>query len=63
MKSIFENLQNGNLTTAKDSSRGHSFPKLKRYAIDELGMDENKATTTALYLKGKITFRKYCEVR
>ena len=63
MKSIFENLINGNLTSAKNSSRGYSYAKLKGYATDELGMDENKATAAALYLKGKITFQKYCEAQ
>lgn len=63
MKSIFQNLTDGNLTDAKNSSRGHSYAKLKGYATDELGMGENKATATALYLKGGINFRRYCEVR
>jgi len=63
MKSIFENLINGNLTDAKNSSRGYSYAKLRDYATDELGMDENKATAAALYLKNGINFRRYCEVR
>jgi len=60
MKSIFENLINGNLTLAKNSSRGHSLARLTNYATEHLGMDRKRATNSALFLKGRMSFQSYC---
>lgn len=61
MKSIFDNLTNGNLTYAKAKAKRHSFRALDRFAREELGMSSVDANASAAYLKGLIEFQEYCD--
>lgn len=65
MQSLFENLINGNLTTAKKQARRFSHQKLAAYFSDH--MSSAKARAAADYLKPRrgeclqSLFQAYCD--
>jgi len=59
MKSMIENLINGNLSDAKRQAKRYGFMKIKNACV-EYGMTEGKANVTAWYLKGLCSFEEYC---
>ena len=61
MKSIFDNLNNGNLTDAKNGAKRFSGSALFFFAIDNLDMTVEKANASAKYLKNLIDFQNYCD--
>jgi hypothetical protein len=60
MKTIIDNLLNGNLSDAKKGAKRASLQGIIDYLINE-GETYNKALLTACYLKGKISFQEYCD--
>lgn len=61
MKTLLENLINGNLTDAKKQAQRYDLWTIARFAQDEFGMGRNAAIMTASYLKGRCTFQAYCD--
>lgn len=61
MKSIFDNLTNGNLTDAKAKAKRHSGRALDRFARETLGWGSVAAAAAADYLKGRITWQEHCD--
>lgn len=61
MKTLLENLINGNLTDAKNMAKRYELFAIARAAQDLLGISRNKAIMTAAYLKGRCTFQAYCD--
>ena len=58
---IFENLENGNLTDAKQSARGLSTFRLSMFARQILCWEFPRAVAAAAYLKGEASFQAYCD--
>jgi hypothetical protein len=56
MNSLFQNLENGNLTSARQQARAYSLRRLLRYC-------ETHAlpVQAALYVKGQCSFQNYCD--
>ena len=61
MKTLLENLLNGNLTDAKKQATRFGLFDIARAAADHLGYTRNKAIMAAAYLKGHCTFQAYCD--
>lgn len=61
LRSIFENLENGNLTDAKQQARRHSTFRLSMFANQVLGWSFERSARAAQYLRGKGTFQHYCD--
>ena len=60
MNTLIENLINGNLTDAKEQAKRHGFWDIARAAQAYFG-SRNKAVMAAGYLKGRVTFRAFCD--
>jgi len=63
METIFDNLENGNLTDAKRSASRSSQEALYLYAMESLGWTGARAQMAALYLKGCVSFQAYCDAK
>jgi hypothetical protein len=61
MKSLLNNLLNGNLTDAKQQAARYGLFDIARAAVEQLGYSRNKAIMAAAYLKGRCTFQAYCD--
>jgi len=61
MKTLLENLVNGNLTDAKKQATRYDLFAIAKYAAEHLGCSRNKAIMAAAYLKGRATFQAYCD--
>ena len=61
MKNMFNNLSNGNLQDAKRQAKKYSFCAIQREAESFFPCDKSVSYKIASYLKGLITFEKYCE--
>ena len=62
MKTIFENLINGNLLDAKKSAKRFTSDALISYAHLDLNWNIQVAIAAVNYLKGKISFQEYCDI-
>jgi ferredoxin-thioredoxin reductase catalytic subunit len=60
MKTMFENLENGNLKRAKEQAKRFNFFGIKKAAMEIWGQDESSAYKIASYLRGLISFEEYC---
>jgi hypothetical protein len=60
MNALIENLINGNLTDAKERAKRYGFWDIARAAQTHFG-SRNKAIMAAAYLKGRATFRAFCD--
>lgn len=60
---LFENLENGNLTDARNAARRHSTFRLSMFARQILGWSFERATLAAGYLKGETSFQSYCDAK
>ena len=61
LTSIFDNLQNGNLTAAKQTAKKHSTFRLSMFARQILFWSFEKSNAAATYLKGESSFQNYCD--
>lgn len=61
MKTLLDNLINGNLTDAKAQAKRYDLFAIARNAVEYLGYSRNKAIMAAAYLKGRCTFQAYCD--
>lgn len=61
LRSIFENLENGNLTDAKARARGISAFCLSRFAQQVIGWSYERSVRAAQFLKGTGSFQHYCD--
>ena len=61
MKTVLDNLINGNLTDAKKQASRFDLFAIARSAMEYLGYSRNKAIMAAAYLKGRATFQAYCD--
>ena len=60
MNIIFQNLENGNLTEAKNQAKKYSYARLIKIAEND-GYSRKEAVSIAKYLKGLISFQSYCD--
>jgi hypothetical protein len=57
---MIDNLINGNLLDARKAAKRYGFMKIRQHMLD-LGYPESEANATAWYLKGLMTFQRYCD--
>lgn len=60
MKSMIDNLINGNIAEAKKIAKHRKLTAIYNYLID-IGYSERKAMVTASFLKGETDFQTYCD--
>jgi len=60
MNTIFQNLENGNLTQAKKQAKSYPGEKLVDMAEND-GYSRKDAINIAEYLKNLISFQTYCD--
>lgn len=63
MKTMIENLINGNLTDAKKQARGFSMSRISDYLHFALGWSYNRSAKAAYYLKTGTGFQAYCDAK
>lgn len=63
MKTLLDNLVNGNLTDAKKQAQRYDLFTIARNAAVYLGYSRNKAIMAGAYLKGRCTFQAYCDAQ
>ena len=63
LASIFDNLENGNLTDAKQTATRYPGVTLITYATENVGGSNKRALRGAQYLKGDGTFQAYCDAK
>ena len=61
MKSLINNLVNGNLSDAKAQAKRYNLFEIAANVRDSLGYSRNKSIMAAAYLKGRATFQAYCD--
>ena len=61
IETCLDNLTNGNLNDAKRQAQRISFQSLYDYLM-EIGKHHRVAYATALYLKGRLSFNRYCQI-
>jgi DNA polymerase III delta prime subunit len=60
MKSMIDNLVNGNIAEAKKRAKHRKLIAIYNYLL-EIGYTENKAMQTASFLKGETDYQTYCD--
>ncbi len=63
LASIFENLENGNLSDARTLAANRTGLNLMDYARMNLGWSCIRARAAARYLKGEGSFQEYCDAK
>lgn len=61
MKSLINNLLNGNLSEAKRQAKRFSNWRLREALKEEAGYSDEKATLCADWLKGRDCWQAYCD--
>ena len=61
MKTMIDNLINGNLKDAKKQAKRFKQDDIMQYCIDEYGMSFEKAVASAMWLKNQIEYQQYCD--
>ena len=61
MKTMIDNLINGNLTTARQQAKRVSLQRIVSFLQDEYGWTLAKAYAAANYLKTGTGFQAYCD--
>jgi hypothetical protein len=60
MKSMIENLINGNIAEAKKRAKHRKLTAIYNYLL-EIGWNKEKALVTAQFLKSEVDFQTYCD--
>ncbi len=61
METMFDNLINGNLATAKKQAKRFNWGRIFEYARNDLGWSEAKSLAVTRWIKGETTFQSYCD--
>ena len=61
MQAMVSNYINGNLTDAKRQAKRFGVMRIREHLIYDLGFSEAKATATARFLKGQVSFMEVCD--
>lgn len=61
MKTMIENLINGNLTDARKQARNKSESAIRKFLVVDSGWSESKAAFAAHYLKTGRGWQAYCD--
>lgn len=61
MKTIFNNLINGNLKSAKLGAEKYGVGPLRSFVFNVLGWSPEKSDLAARYLKGEDCWQEYCD--
>ena len=61
MKTMIDNLINGNLKDAKRQAKRYKQADIMQFCIEEYGMSFEKAVASAMFLKNQIDHQQYCD--
>lgn len=61
MKSMIDNLINGNLKDAKKQAKRYKQADIMEYCLNDYGMGFERAVASAMYLKNQIDHQQYCD--